>query len=324
VQNPEHSVIAQAVIHPEGLTSAIQSASLEPCQLGSSKIASRIARVSCPNLCLNFVDLGPPMLFQGVMAVDCYTLVFVTKCPTAGRSFNFGTEHQDGYMGFFSPSGELDAFTPPGYANASLTIPAAEFHHAIERGFPEISSSLLKHGAGMRVGPGEQAQLRYLLNAVTEGIQDPSAPFTSLLARRDLETQLLDAFITALRSGASHLVAKPNLRMTGRLKHLRQARDFIRENAPESITLEDLRCALGMSPRGVEILFRSSLGITPNAFIRYQRLHGARRELLAARASSRKVNEVAMRWGFWHMGHFSSNYRSLFGESPTNTVRRAN
>jgi AraC-like DNA-binding protein len=323
VQFSVNPIVTQAVVHPEGLIAAIRSASLEPCQLSSSSLASRIARVSCPNVCLDFVDLGPAMLFKGVMPADCYSLIFVTECPTAGRSFNFSYEHQDGYMGFFPPGGQVDAFTPPGYANATLTIPSTEFHLAIERGYPEISGNLLKHGAGMRIGPSEQSHLRALLSAVTEGIQDSTGPLTSLLARRELETQLLDAFISALRSGANHLVAKPNLRMTGRLKHLRQARDFIKETAPDSINSEDLRNALGMSPRGVEVLFRSSFGITPNAFIRCQRLHGARRELLAASATPGKVSEVALRWGFWHMGHFSANYRSLFGESPTHTVRRA-
>lgn len=315
-------VFAQTILHPEGLTAAIRSASLEPCQLSASPMASRLARVSCPKVCLDFVEIGPAMLFSGVMPRDCYTLIFVTECPTAGRSFNFATEHLDGYLGFFPPGGAVDAFTPAGYENATLTIPSAEFHLAVERRFPEISNKLLKSGGGMRVGTSEQSHLRTLFKAVMEAIQDPTSPLTSLLARRDLETRLLDAFVGALRSGAGHLVSTPNLRMSGRLKHLRQARDFIKDHASEAIHSEALRENLGMSPRGIEVLFRSSLGITPNAFIRHQRLHGVRRELLAAKYKPKAISEIALKWGFWHMGHFSVNYRSLFGESPTQTLHR--
>jgi AraC family ethanolamine operon transcriptional activator len=32
------------------------------------------------------------------------------------------------------------------------------------------------------------------------------------------------------------------------------------------------------------------------------------------------IKETAMQWGFWHMGHFSKNYRQLFGESPVETL----
>jgi AraC family ethanolamine operon transcriptional activator len=78
-----------------------------------------------------------------------------------------------------------------------------------------------------------------------------------------------------------------------------------------------------MSQRGVEVLFQDSLGIGPTAFIRHQRLHGVRRELLEARQEHGLVKELALKWGFWHMGHFSRNYRQLFGESPSVTLGRS-
>lgn len=34
------------------------------------------------------------------------------------------------------------------------------------------------------------------------------------------------------------------------------------------------------------------------------------------------VQEVAARWGFWHLSRFASDYRTLFGESPSQTLRR--
>jgi len=34
------------------------------------------------------------------------------------------------------------------------------------------------------------------------------------------------------------------------------------------------------------------------------------------------VQEMAARWGFWHLSRFSSDYRTLFGETPSQTLRR--
>ncbi|MCC7422651.1 MAG: helix-turn-helix domain-containing protein [Planctomycetaceae bacterium] len=31
---------------------------------------------------------------------------------------------------------------------------------------------------------------------------------------------------------------------------------------------------------------------------------------------------VALRWGFWHLGEFAGAYRTLFGESPVETLHR--
>jgi len=35
------------------------------------------------------------------------------------------------------------------------------------------------------------------------------------------------------------------------------------------------------------------------------------------------VAEVAMHWSFWHLGRFSSSYRALFKELPSDTLKRA-
>ena len=315
-------VVSQQILDPEALVSAVRNADFVPCQLSVRPSPSMIARVICQRVCLDFASLGPAMLFSGSMPQDCYTLVFVTECPGKGRSFNFAAEHTDGYMGFFPPGGMLDAYTPEGYANATLTVPAAVFLAAVERSFPEIPEGVLKRGACMRIGADEQGRLRGLLSAVAGGIADPTEPLADTVARSLLESDLLDAFLSALRDGCGSLVARPGPRVEGRLRRLKQARDFLTDHLHDFVSLADLCGEMGMSKRGVELLFQDSLGIGPNAFIRHQRLHGVRRALKTAPRVAGAVKETAFAWGFWHMGHFSQEYRSLFGESPNMTLAR--
>jgi AraC family ethanolamine operon transcriptional activator len=35
------------------------------------------------------------------------------------------------------------------------------------------------------------------------------------------------------------------------------------------------------------------------------------------------VQDVAARWGFWHLGQFSLDYKRQFGELPSATLRAA-
>ena len=310
------------VLSPEELSAAIRSADLEPCQLSRSPVPSRLARVMLPNACLDFVRLGPSMLFTGVMPREFFTLVFVTKCPEPGHAFTFSIEHVDGYMGLFPPGAELDAHTPEGYSNATLTVPKEMFLDAVRRSVPEMPDRILEDGAGLLTGPVEQSRLRILLSAVQEGVEDATGAFAGLPTRRELEVLLLDAFLAGLRSGVGAMAPQPGIRVTRRMEHLRKARDFIRDSAHEPLRLDDLTSELRMSSRGIEVLFRDSLGIGPSAFIRHQRLHGVRRALLATSAEPGTVKKLALEWGFWHMGHFSQNYRQLFGESPTATLGR--
>lgn len=260
------------------------------------------------------------MLFSGSMPRDCYTLIFVTVCPEKGRSFNFAIEHGDGYMGLFPPGGVLDAYTPEGYANATLTIPTAVFLAAVKQSFPEIPDGILKRGAGMRISAAEQAHLRGLMSAVMAGIRDPAESLAGEAARKHLELMLLDAFLMALRSGCGSVPKSPGLRVEGRLRRLQQARDYVTEHLHEPIHLADLCAELGLSRRGVEVLFQDSLRIGPTAFLRHQRLHGVRRALRAAPSMPGAVKKSALDWGFWHMGHFAREYREFFGESPSATL----
>jgi AraC-like DNA-binding protein len=38
--------------------------------------------------------------------------------------------------------------------------------------------------------------------------------------------------------------------------------------------------------------------------------------------SERNISSIAMGWGFTHLGRFSSDYKKLFGETPSETLKR--
>jgi transcriptional regulator GlxA family with amidase domain len=55
-------------------------------------------------------------------------------------------------------------------------------------------------------------------------------------------------------------------------------------------------------------------------YLREIRLDEVRKALLQAEREE-GVAAIAMRWGFDHMGRFSSDYRKRYGESPSQTLR---
>ncbi|WP_437882226.1 helix-turn-helix domain-containing protein [Pseudomonas sp. LRF_L74] len=77
---------------------------------------------------------------------------------------------------------------------------------------------------------------------------------------------------------------------------------------------------VGASRRKLQYCFHETLGINPLAYLRALRLNAVHRALLQGDQGS--VQEVAANWGFWHLSRFATDYRQLFGERPSDTLRR--
>ena len=85
------------------------------------------------------------------------------------------------------------------------------------------------------------------------------------------------------------------------------------------MAIRDLAAAVGLSTRQLERLFRRQLNTTAKKHYLDRRLQKARR-LLAHSALS--ITEISLSCGFQQQGHFSRQYRLIFGENPSETRRR--
>lgn len=103
---------------------------------------------------------------------------------------------------------------------------------------------------------------------------------------------------------------------------VRRARDYLREHQDDPPSIGQLCLALGVSRRWLQWSFNEVLQISPHAYLRAMRLGGARR-MLAMGSPGVQVKDAVEAFGFWHLSRFSHDYRSLFGELPSETLRRA-
>ncbi|WP_169951351.1 AraC family transcriptional regulator [Microbispora sp. H11081] len=139
-------------------------------------------------------------------------------------------------------------------------------------------------------------------------------------SRRQLESMIMTNLLMAASGPHQRLLR----RETGPARPgvLRRALDYIHENAQSLPTLRDLTEAAGVSARTLQLQFLTHLGCTPTQYLRDVRLRGARTDLLHPSSDTVTVADVAAAWGFYNHGRFSSLYRSAYGESPSQTLRR--
>jgi AraC-like DNA-binding protein len=103
------------------------------------------------------------------------------------------------------------------------------------------------------------------------------------------------------------------------LVHLRRARDHADRHYAEPVDLDTMAAVAGLSRYHFLRLFRATYGVTPAAYVSQRRIERAQ-DLL--RATNLTVTEVCHAVGFSSLGSFSSRFREVVGETPTEFQRR--
>ncbi|WP_433691812.1 helix-turn-helix domain-containing protein [Herbaspirillum seropedicae] len=133
------------------------------------------------------------------------------------------------------------------------------------------------------------------------------------------EEMVLEALLDVL--GSVHRVEA--LRETDHKRLIDQARRLMRGDAPERATMTQVAAHLGVSRRHLQTCFNTSVGIPAIEFVRAERLNQVRKALVEARRAGLEVSigDIAADWGFWHLSRFAADYRDMFGELPSKTLR---
>jgi AraC-like DNA-binding protein len=167
---------------------------------------------------------------------------------------------------------------------------------------------------------GGPAQRRWL--AVAQLLLDHAcSPLDPLLAprvHRQLAELAMLTLLTEHRHSHSERLRAPVPSLSPR--HVRAAEEHMRAHAGEALTLADMARAASVSIRTLSAGFQAWRGTTPMRHLREMRLTGARDDLMRGRAA---VSDVALRWGFGHLGRFAADYARRFGEPPSATLRRS-
>ncbi len=155
-------------------------------------------------------------------------------------------------------------------------------------------------------------------------IFDPSNFEPSLLRYPQVQRSMSSAIIGHLTEvlQASNRAPLPTRSFAGRCQVVREATDYAMTHTSEPITVADLCQKLNISRRMLNYCFQDALDINPVHYLRSLRLNGVRRALRDPDGSGQQIRDIAAKWGFWHLPRFAAEYRALFGELPSDTLRQ--
>jgi AraC family transcriptional regulator, ethanolamine operon transcriptional activator len=93
-----------------------------------------------------------------------------------------------------------------------------------------------------------------------------------------------------------------------------------RANIETLARVTDICRMADVNQRTLSRAFRAVRGTTPHHYLQALRLSEVKRVLSSEDGS---VTQAAMRFGFRELGRFAMQYRTAFGESPSETKRRS-
>ena len=237
---------------------------------------------------------GPAMLANGIEIAD-------------GQVFRNGLDWE-WYLRSSTPCGWGSmSLTPEGLAAAGEAIIGREllpatFARTLAPPPPALSRLRKLHGAAA-----------HLAKTAPDILAKPEVA-------RAMEQASVEAMVFCLadsRSENVRNVQRHRARVMGRLAEVLMA------NPEEPLYMAELSARVGTSYWTLRDCCLEYLGMSPKRYLWLRRMNLARRALRRANAEQTTVTEIASDHGFWELGRFSVDYRSLFDESPSTALRRA-
>jgi len=238
----------------------------------------------------------------------------------AGRQFGGRPLGPDDALIGYSGA-ELDYLHPPGFDDLSMILPGTLLEEAVAIRLGR-EATLAPFGqarigrAGRTARPDLWRLFRWLAHLLHGEAELPA----EAAAQRLLRAEVLDAAGTLVARFLEDGTDPDEPTWHHRRPVVLRAREFMRANLHEPVTLAQLCAAARASERTVEYGFRELYGVGAKRYLKLLRLNHVRRRLATTEPAS--IQEIAQDSGFWHMGHFAADYRGLFGETPTETLRR--
>jgi transcriptional regulator GlxA family with amidase domain len=214
--------------------------------------------------------------------------------------------------------GDATLHYDPLFEHLSMTVRPAALMGKLAALVGDLRAGPLQFDSTVIASAPQAKRMERLLRFVADEFDAAAAPMPSIMAS-ELQQSMITSFLLANASNYSTLLLDDPAPAAPWQVQL--AEQFIEANWDRPITIEALAAATNISARSLFSSFKAGRGYSPMDFVKRVRLRRARQKLSNPDAET-SVTAVAFKCGFGNPGHFAINDRELFGESPSETLKR--
>lgn len=234
-------------------------------------------------------------------------------------SFICASKVEDSNIATFVGGEEFELLTPDNLELMGFVVAESELEHLFALDTAANLGQILRSHSSLQVDEQKKSIYWNFMAQTLRSIENSAEPILHKNAQKTVKDALLIGMVDLL---ATAVPAK-------KIRHSRvnyrrvvsQSREYIIEHPDQAITILDLCHNLHVSRRTLQNAFQNILGICPIHYLKAIRLNAVRRELISHNSIFTTIQDAATSWGFWHLSQFAADYRHLFKELPSYSLR---
>ena len=311
----KHFFLRESFSDFDAFTYAVRDWDLNFRQLDSGPLQADVLQFSGTNSLIAHARFSRRFDQRGATPPGLWTFgIFSRRCPSLVWHDN---EINNNYIVIYKPGSEIDCVSRQGFEVFTTSFPEETLNQiAHSHGLPDIQR-LVKGGDHIEVSAKDLAVVRRLIRKMILTAES-SEVIGKEKAFSFYEEEVLGQIVSILARSQP----LKNVSPLTRNRAIQKVKDFLVSHPQKVVTVSRLCTISGVSERTLQYAFLKHYGVSPKTYLKNYRLNGVRSELWNSDPGTNRVSDVAGNWGFWHMGQFAADYRKLFGELPSETLRR--
>ncbi len=300
----------------EQFSEAAKGWDLEFCQLEPADGAFFLEQIAGTEALISRAHLPARFLQRGCVMPGYRTVSILTSRNYSAAWRWCGETVTHSSLLVMAVGGEFESVSASGLDSIHLALSIEKLEQVSQTHFEMPLYELMPDGRCFCPhGGANLAILRRLLESVSAGQIDTGG---RLLISPQLEDELVYLVLACLSHNAAKKPVGPRGHRRQTLDHALRVIDQNPVEAPGAVHLAEL---IGVSRRTLENAFNDGLGVTPAAYMKARRFCELSQRLYHSDARSVRVADLALACGFHHLGQMAADYRYMFGELPSQTLR---
>ncbi|MDN3641296.1 helix-turn-helix domain-containing protein [Lutimonas halocynthiae] len=293
--------------HYDEFSDMFTVAQVEEKILESGAFYGKVAIVKTPNVMLNSFEINRKVLQLGTGVPGFIT--FTIWDPKTAFTWK-RHEMKKGMIGVIW-NNEHQSVTGSGFNGIPVSVEENFFTSLCQiKGHSELIDKLKKEEL-LHVDESKLEELRQLVLFAIQ-VTDLSEKVAIELIENKLVSLLIDCLVCTLPE-------KPYDDLT--FSRFSQVIDYIHSDITNVTSLHQICERTNIPERTIRRLIRKKYDMSPKKYLTALRLNEVRKMLKMDKEKSTLI-KISSEYNFWHMGQFSRDYKKLFGELPSETLRK--